>query len=502
MATSDGPVNWKVSLVTGGMSVASSTGTVRVTAGASIDTAGVLLKNSKSVVILGDSFSSGEGAGSYEGGRMPRDANCHRSSKAYGRVLFPDAGMIACSGALTSDMNNANDGSGEGGAVEPQLYELLKLTATDNPPDLVLMTLGGNDSGFANVISGFIWTPTGKDVLEIRPAMEWATLTSRLASSYGHVNAVVNAPEAIAQRNGKVAQIVVLPYVRPVPAAGGDGCFVLVSSHELALANGFATSLNEAVRSAVERAAADGAPIHLAAPVEYTVQPHHTICDAETWIKTVHGDSVIAAFPQHLRQELMHPNAEGNAAIAASLVEWSRTVSPKPLTKVPPDYRDIPVVRSVWALAKSRTLGGQGIELPLPDIVLEPGQDVSVQLCIEGCEFDSAYVLVSSFSEPIPLGTLPVSPETRRAVGQIRLPAELEPGTHTIVLRGFDAAGSIHEARFTVQVWRQGTNLGIYFIGFGALLTLVGLVLRWAGGKGRVTSSQVTPGDRMARTSP
>jgi len=483
MATADGPITWTVSLISGGTPIATSTGNVSMTSGSSVDSAGSILRDAKHVVVLGDSYSSGEGGGSYDGSGDSRVGNCHRSAKGYGRVLYPDAQIVACSGAVTADLTHFNVKDSFTNWVEPQLYQLLQLVASDSPPDLVFMTLGGNDVGFADVVSGFVFSSTADDAPAVRPAVEWATVQSRLVTSYAHVNAVVNSAAAIAKRGGKIAQLVILPYVRPIPKFGGDGCFVLVSHHELDLANDFLTSLNKTVKKAVDQSAGDGVPVQLASPVEYAMQPDHTICDgSDTWAKVIRSDNVWPAIPGDKRQELMHPNPDGYAAVAASIVEWSRTVTPRTLGKDPLDYRSIDVrlySDSNVSWDKRTKLGDTGIVINLPGVVTEPGQSVSADLCVEQCEFGSVVVTVTSMSQPVPLGTLPVSPTTGRPTGTIVLPDELEPGVHTLVLRGYNVDGSPHEARFAVMVWRPGANLGIYLIGLGTMLLLAcaGLLL-------------------------
>ena len=84
-------------------------------------------------VALGDSYSSGDGAGSYS------DGSCRESSNAY-PVLWANANAPAtftnetCSGATTSSV------------ISTQLGALSSATT------LVSITVGGNDVGFASVM--------------------------------------------------------------------------------------------------------------------------------------------------------------------------------------------------------------------------------------------------------------------------------------------------------------------------------------------------------------
>ena len=99
-----------------------------VTAGGPADT------TSWHYVAMGDSYSSGVGTGSYT-----LDSSCKRSTYAYPYLFAQKHTMgsfdfVACSGAKTSDL------------IAKQLTYLKSTT------NLVTMTIGGNDIGFANLI--------------------------------------------------------------------------------------------------------------------------------------------------------------------------------------------------------------------------------------------------------------------------------------------------------------------------------------------------------------
>lgn len=102
-------------------------------------------------VAMGDSYSSGEGTyadnSKYDPGTT---SDCHRSNLAWGRKLAAEPAYnlamlahIACSGALTKHvMTEPHNGA------EPQINQLKKLSPR---PELVTMTIGGNDAGFSKV---------------------------------------------------------------------------------------------------------------------------------------------------------------------------------------------------------------------------------------------------------------------------------------------------------------------------------------------------------------
>src|SRR5665647_1919580 len=106
----DGVANWRVTAWSPDGGAASQTGAIEIRdAAASLADAGPILSDlgPGPLVILGDSFSSGEGAGSYRLGEDGVDELCHRSDLTYAIGLLADgAEIIACSGAVTGDLES------------------------------------------------------------------------------------------------------------------------------------------------------------------------------------------------------------------------------------------------------------------------------------------------------------------------------------------------------------------------------------------------------------
>ncbi len=114
-------------------------------------------------VSLGDSYSAGEGVPAFEWGtavdvedvpagiETPYSNDCHRSLAAYSRLIAQDPSLReelqpavhqACSGAVTRDFEVADPGKA---GQAPQLDAVNKFT------DVVTLTIGGNDAGFADI---------------------------------------------------------------------------------------------------------------------------------------------------------------------------------------------------------------------------------------------------------------------------------------------------------------------------------------------------------------
>jgi hypothetical protein len=114
---------------------------------------------SHSILAVGDSFSSGEGASAKDGwlpGTNTKKNRCHRSSETYSYQLQRRLGddwsltLRACSGAKLKNLGAHLDGAY---ADARQGEEPLQLDIGDSKYDLVTMTMGGNDLDFAAIIS-------------------------------------------------------------------------------------------------------------------------------------------------------------------------------------------------------------------------------------------------------------------------------------------------------------------------------------------------------------
>lgn len=112
---------------------------------------------SSAYIALGDSFSSGEGVEPFEANTALDDWNeCHRSEHAYARLLVDEHGapslgsdgFRACSGAVTANITDT-----------PQWDEEVQLGWwPDATTELVTLTIGGNDIGFAGFASTCVFS--------------------------------------------------------------------------------------------------------------------------------------------------------------------------------------------------------------------------------------------------------------------------------------------------------------------------------------------------------
>jgi len=131
-------------------------------------------------VALGDSYSSGLGAGSL----IASSGSCDRSTNAYSALWAaahaPAAyTSVACAGATTATVNST------------------QLSSLSTATTLVSITIGGNDVGFSNIMETCALEGTSDCVAAVQSAENFAqsTLPGRLDTTYNGIHS--HAPNAV-----------------------------------------------------------------------------------------------------------------------------------------------------------------------------------------------------------------------------------------------------------------------------------------------------------------
>ena len=223
-------------------------------------------------VALGDSFAAGVGARSYDAD----SGDCYRSPKGYPALVAARSGLAltfaACSGAVTADV------------IERQASALSRSTR------YVTLTVGGNDLGFASVLTtcalpGWLGDCTAAVERGRR------TLRTRLPARLDAVLATVAA-------RSPRARVVVTGYPR---LFAGDDCnaATFFSRAEMTRLNA-ATDELDALIGARTRAAG----FRYVSPVPRFTG--HAWCEDEAWVNGL----------SHPALNAFHPNATGHAAYA------------------------------------------------------------------------------------------------------------------------------------------------------------------------------------------
>ncbi|MFI7177678.1 SGNH/GDSL hydrolase family protein [Streptomyces spororaveus] len=220
-------------------------------------------------VALGDSYSSGVGAGNYDGA----SGNCKRTTRAYPALWAASHSpqtfsFTACSGARTGDVLSG------------------QLAPLNSGTDLVSITIGGNDAGFSDVMTTCVLQSESTCVNRVNQAKAYvdSTLPGRLDQVY----------DAIHGRSPG-AHVVVLGYPRFYKLNGT--CTAGLTEGERSAINGAADYLNAAI---AKRAADHGFTF---ASVAGTFTGHE-ICSGSAWLHSVNWLNI---------GESYHPTAAGQS---------------------------------------------------------------------------------------------------------------------------------------------------------------------------------------------
>jgi lysophospholipase L1-like esterase len=166
-----------------------------------------------SVLVLGDSYSSGNGAGSYTG-----TPSCRRSSSNYARqfeqlVESAPGGSpttidtIACSGAVSADITRPSGG------------RPAQVDAARSTHDLVLLTIGGNDAGFSGIVASCLLAFT-RDAAGCDAAL---TKAEGMVADGTLATRIRGALTAVRAHTGPLTRIVLLGY----PYIEGDAGYTV-----------------------------------------------------------------------------------------------------------------------------------------------------------------------------------------------------------------------------------------------------------------------------------
>lgn len=506
-APTTGPITWTVGLYSGNLPVTEKSGKVTITNTADAKSGGSLLTQAQHVVVMGDSYSSGEGAGDYWNAdrRVSKDYRCHRSANTYALVLFPDAENIACSGAITSDAYSEDStslayfGLSILDAVPPQLSELRRLALSPESPDLAFMTFGGNDVGFSDiallcVVSPYCVATQWTSIRSLfdssvpgRLGPDFGLLEGKLTKLYLDAASILNSDQALQRRGGKVSQLVVLPYVKGIPEYlnAADDCFGMLSQDESRDLGAFQAELNQTIKRAVAQAQRQNAAVHFAATVEESFLPDRTICGSDSYLKTSTGAGLLvggtaAAVGKQwtsdaadITSELLHPTADGHKAISRAIVEWSLTEEPLDMV---PAARNVSVQRTPLLSTNPRVVD---IDAPfLPPVftlwrpLTEAGDVINmVAMCSQqqqDCTFaPNTPVGAWLHSVPDAAGTLRVDSNGALQQGWT-LPSSTMQGGHRLSLAGVGPDGEGKSVLLNVQVSSTGANESIYIAALGA----------------------------------
>ncbi|MEE4541546.1 SGNH/GDSL hydrolase family protein [Streptomyces sp. V4-01] len=316
------------------------------------------------VASLGDSYSSGEGAGNYfpesdqDHGTSTWNA-CSRSKDAWPRKLVlpgetaslgslsdswstgAELGFVACSGAKTWNVEQFSDSNGEGShpidwddrtansPADGQFHEMNQIDSgvLDGDTTLVTLSIGGNDdNAFTDAVMACAIPPTdcgGDDFL--------ATYEGKIDADQ------VNIKKTMQQIRAKAphARIMLVVYPRPLSLSlTCDAAVGAIGSDPDTLAQ-LADYMDGQDQDTVNTLAIDtnDSKMQEVSPISFFAD--HGVCDSDAWIKGLsigpnsQGDfhagdpnaSCVWKFDTCVSRESFHPNGSGTSGYAVVVEE-------------------------------------------------------------------------------------------------------------------------------------------------------------------------------------
>ena len=232
-------------------------------------------------VALGDSYSSGVGAGDY----ISSSGSCDRSSLAYPEQWadahsFASFVSVACSGATTADVLSS------------------QVSALSASTTLVSITIGGNDAGFSSVMETCVLESTSSCLKALTAAQAFVT---------DELPARLDATLATIKDDAPKAKIVVLGYPDLYDLTKSGSCIGLSTTDRTALNQG-ADELDSALATAANAAHDTFADVR-------SKFAGHEICDSSSWLHSVDIFSISSSYhPTAAGQELGYLPAFTSAA--------------------------------------------------------------------------------------------------------------------------------------------------------------------------------------------
>lgn len=483
-------VQWKVTVTARNAKPVVRTGDVSIDEELAPSELGPLLRDVERVAVVGDSYSSGEGIGTYR----PSSTNkCHRADKAmYAALIWGDArtDLIACSGAVTADFFSQQLSGQE--SVVPQILSLRALAVGPDSPEAVFVSVGGNDAGFGGIAKScispleralgircgvFRESDDGELILASTAMLEGAMAVGpdvhRVLTA---IDAAVNDEVALERRDGEVAPIVVMPYPQITPDTGTQvkGCMINIEESEIADLNKFLEALNSTISLAAYDLRNEGRPVYVATDVEEAFLPDHTICEqGESWAVTDSIDELMAGGVVNAfidKKELLHPNRDGHRAMARALASWSHGAAARRF-----EVSDPPV----WDLAARQVevpgLIGRAADWVL-DVTTGPIADVGGSQTVDLDDFaPGGHVVVRMESSPTTLGAVEVDEDMS---ARVQIPSWVPAGEHHLRVTGPGDQGRIVTKTVSVDLRTRGTRMWMLLGGFGVLLLITAALVQ------------------------
>jgi hypothetical protein len=327
-------------------------------------------------IAMGDSYSSGEGTYDFPWSEAqgtqcdtgplawPVQMADNENNGSTGAMLNIDQdSLVACQGERTYQLSQAVNGESAS-----ELDQVTNYVTQNGPPDLVTITIGGNDLGFADVLKSCFLGGTEYCLhvisgLNSKVTTGAAGLIATLASTYEQVQSAADSGSDGDDDDGDGPQVVVVGYPNLFPQPGGLGTALSVTYHcpwlretlfpLLPIVSPFVNKLLNNISNAQAALNDDIAAAAAEAGVQFVPIPFsvsgHELCTGTPYINPL---SLIGGISGD--RNLGHPNVAGSAAIANAVGGALGLATGGPNQPAKPQVRVRPMPRTHRASGPTR----------------------------------------------------------------------------------------------------------------------------------------------------
>ncbi|MEJ0072881.1 MAG: SGNH/GDSL hydrolase family protein [Candidatus Saccharibacteria bacterium] len=404
---------------------------------------------------LGDSYISGQGAFDYRDGTDTSNNGCHLSLLSYPFILgtkdFDAYNSIACSGA-TTDKIVGDDKNFEGQVLDniPESkrdkdailtnflpgYIYQQEFASTYQPEAMLLSAGGDDVGFADIVKSCVANEGGGtcyDNYEDR-----AELLGEIDDTYAKL---VNTYTTLRQQSGG-ARLYVVGYPQIAKPGGACGLNVHLNEEEVE----FSAQLIDYLDSVVRQAAQTAGVFYVDTQQAFD---GHRLCEsgdsAMNGFTVGHdaGITLLGRYITFIGTESYHPTALGHQLLADTIAAKTDDLTapmPAPGSYAEPTFdAGLPILQAVPSSGRP-TNRVQNDDTIADDVVLRGStQPVHVDGTAVQLQPGSGYQVVLH-SDAVLLDEGGVDADGNIAT-TVRIPADTVPGYHVLHVYGTDMAG-------------------------------------------------------------
>ena len=410
------------------------------------------------LLAMGDSYISGEGAYSYRDGTDTSNNKCHLSTVSYpyllGAKYAAEYYSVACSGAV---INNIYSGDSDylnqltnqklqrsyGGNskqdiisnIQPGYIEQYSFVK-QNKPNTILLSIGGNDIKFANIVKRCVLSFAGNPCY-----LRESERKGLLETIYGKHEELVSTYKKILNESPADTKLYVIGYPQVISPIGSCGMNVHFDDQE----RQFAVLLVDRLNATLKNAASSAGAIYVDTSKALV---GHRLCDAadDGVNGLTSGDDSFAIgitlgdskYTLGLANESYHPTALGHQLIAKTISDATDHLTKEPLiatgkTQLTVSNTD-PFITS--ASIHDRTDVGKSVFEKIVDAFMVSSRQT---LTISTKARSGASFRIVMFSDEVKLaeGNVPIDGVITTS---IQIP-NIEPGIHTIHIYTEDLNG-------------------------------------------------------------